>query len=52
MDLDAVADLNVSKLEHRFGGEFTKEKSQARHEQETKFKDTEKYKEIVSRLER
>lgn len=50
LDLDTVATLNMRKLEHRFGGEFTKEKSQARHEQELKFKDTEEYKQLIEKL--
>lgn len=50
LDLDTVAELNMRKLEHRFGGEFTDEKSKARHEQETKFKDTEEYKNLIEKL--
>ena len=51
LDLETVATLNMRKLEHRFGGEFSEAKSQARHEQELKFKDTEEYKELVSKLD-
>lgn len=51
LDFETVATLNMRKLEHRFGGEFTEQKSKARHEQEAKFKDTEEYKQLVSRLE-
>lgn len=50
LDLETVAELNMRKLEHRFGGEFTEEKSQHRHEQETKFKDTEEYKNLIEKL--
>lgn len=49
-DLETIAQLNVEKLEHRFGGEFTDDKSRARHELEGKFKDTERYKELVEKL--
>lgn len=52
LDLDTVAQLNMRKLEHRFGGEFSEAKSQARHEQELKFKDTEEYKNLIKKLER
>lgn len=51
LNLDTVAELNMRKLEHRFGGRFTEEKSKTRHEQEYKFKDTEEYKELVSKLD-
>lgn len=50
LNLETVAKLNMRKLEHRFGGEFTEEKSQHRHEQELKFKDTEEYKQLISEL--
>lgn len=52
LNLEAIADLNISKLEHRFGGksEFSKADSAHRHELEQKFTDTEKYAEIKSRL--
>lgn len=52
LDLDTVAQLNMKKLEHRFGGEFSEQKSKARHEQELKFKDTEEYKNLIKNLER
>lgn len=51
INFETVAKLNMRKLEHRFGGEFSEEKSKARHEQELKFKDTEEYKQLVSELE-
>ena len=50
LDFETVCELNVRKLEHRFGGEFTDEKSKARHEQELKFKDTEEYKGLIEKL--
>ena len=50
LNFETVAKLNMRKLEHRFGGEFTEEKSKARHEQELKFKDTEEYKQLISEL--
>ena len=50
LNLETVAKLNMRKLEHRFGGEFTEAKSQARHEQELKFKDTDEYKQLISEL--
>lgn len=52
LDFETVAQLNMRKLEHRFGGEFTEAKSQARHEQELKFKDTDEYKNLIKKLER
>ena len=52
LDLETVATLNMRKLEHRFGGVFSDEKSKARHEQEAKFKDTEEYKELIKNLKR
>lgn len=50
LNLDTIADLNVSKLEHRFGGSFSVQKSMARHQAETKFSETEKYKQLMSQL--
>ena len=50
IDLDAVAQLNYEKLNHRFGGDFTEEASKARHEKEEKFKDTDIYKDLIERL--
>lgn len=51
LDLGTVAELNVSKLEHRFGGRFTEAASQARHSNEKKFGETELYKELISKLD-
>lgn len=50
LDLSTVAELNVSKLEHRFGKSFDNEKSQARHQLEKKFGDTEQYRLLMGRL--
>lgn len=50
IDFETVATLNMRKLEHRFGGVFTDEKSKDRHNQEAKFKDTEEYKELIEKL--
>lgn len=50
LDFDTVATLNLRKLEHRFGGEFTEEKSKQRHENEAKFKDTEEYRKLMEQL--
>lgn len=50
LDLDTIATLNMRKLEHRFGGEFSTEKSQNRHQQELKFKDTDEYKQLIEKL--
>lgn len=52
LNLEAIADLNISKLEHRFGGkaEFSKTRSADRHNLEQKFADTEKYKQIKDNL--
>ena len=52
LDLETVATLNMRKLEHRFGGTFSEEKSKARHEQEQKFKDTEEYKNLIEKLQK
>jgi len=51
LNLDAVAELNVAKLEHRFGGRFSEAKSKARHSAEEKFSETDLYDEIVGRLD-
>lgn len=52
LDFETVATLNMRKLEHRFGGVFSDEKSKDRHNQEQKFKDTDEYKELLVKLER
>ena len=52
LDFETVATLNMRKLEHRFGGVFSDEKSKDRHNLEQKFKDTEEYKELLAKLER
>ena len=44
---DTVAELNVAKLQHRYGDCFTIEGSRNRHENELDFKDTEEYKNII-----
>lgn len=52
LNLDAVADLNMSKLRHRFvRDEFDNSASEKRHALEQKFSETEKYKAIIERLE-
>lgn len=51
LNLDAVADLNMSKLHHRFAlGEFDNNASGERHTLEQKFTETEEYKRIIERL--
>jgi len=50
IDLSVVAELNVEKLEHRFGGAFTTKASSERHSLESRFADTEVYKDLVSQL--
>lgn len=51
LNLDAVADLNMSKLHHRFAlGKFDNGASGERHALEQKFTETEEYKNIVARL--
>ena len=50
LDFETVATLNMRKLEHRFGGVFSDEKSKDRHNQEQKFKDTEEYKQLIEKL--
>lgn len=44
IDLNAVADLNVAKLMHRYGDAYNQEGSQQRHAREHKFEDTYQYK--------
>lgn len=50
INLDTVAQLNEKKLDFRFGDSFTEEKSKNRHENEFKFKDTDTYKDLISKL--
>lgn len=51
LDLDAVADLNMSKLHHRFAlGKFDNNASGERHALEQKFTETEEYKKIMECL--
>lgn len=52
LNLEAIADLNISKLEHRFGhsSEFSAERSAQRHQAEQKFADTDKYRSICEKL--
>lgn len=50
INLDVAATINVRKLEHRFANGFSKEASQARHENEKKFSETDEYKQLVSEL--
>ena len=45
-----IAELNAAKLQHRFGDSFSIEDSRDRHEKEKEFKNTEAYKELVSKL--
>ena len=50
LNFDTVAELNAAKLQHRFGDSFSIEDSRDRHEKEKEFKNTEAYKELVSKL--
>lgn len=51
ISLSAVADLNIQKLEHRYGGKgYSKECSANRHESEKAFKDTFIYKRIEAAI--
>lgn len=51
LNLDAVADLNMSKLHHRFAlGKFDNSASSERHALEQKFTETEEYENIIARL--
>lgn len=48
INLQAAAELNVAKLEHRFNtGDFREEDSKNRHSKEKDFKKTEVYKKII-----
>lgn len=52
LDLDAVARLNVAKLEHRFGKDgFSLDGSQQRHGKESEFTQTDVYKELLKQLQ-
>lgn len=52
--LSDVAELNIAKLAHRYklteGGSYNHEASANRHSEETKFTDTEVYKELAKRI--
>ena len=51
LDMGVVAELNVSKLEHRFGsGVFTTKESKDRHGAERKFAETDLFKDLMKRL--
>lgn len=50
VDLDTAAQINIAKLQHRHGKEFSKEGSIARHAKEEAFVNTEKYQELVTKL--
>lgn len=50
LDFDAVAKLNIAKLQYRFEDGFSFKKSQDRHEKRKEFKNTEAYKELMSEL--
>lgn len=51
LSLEAIADLNCKKLQHRFPDcEFTKENSSERHVLEKRFDETEECRQILSRL--
>lgn len=51
VNLEAVAELNVNKLHHRFAlGEFDREASVNRHQLEEKFSETEAYKTSIAKL--
>lgn len=51
LNLDIIAQLNYEKLNHRFGKDFSVEKSQNRHQAELNFKDTDVYKDLLDDLE-
>lgn len=50
LNLNTIAELNKAKLEYRFGGSFSVDKSKNRHANETKFSQTDEYSEMVKRL--
>lgn len=51
LNFETVAQLNLSKLQHRFSdGEFSDERSAERHALEQKFSDTQKYRDLMDRL--
>lgn len=52
LNLDAIAALNIAKLQHRFGGmNFTYDGSHDRHNKELALEDTEQYKTIVADMQ-
>ena len=52
IDLDAVAELNIAKLKHRYEGEtYSVDRSSDRKALDVAFAETKKYQEIVERLE-
>ena len=51
ISLDAVATINVAKLEYRFGGKFSNEASKNRHNNEQKFNQTEEYAQMIKQLD-
>lgn len=51
MDLSAVAELNINKLDYRYGGgSYSKEASAVRHDSERKFTDTFVYKCLQAKI--
>ncbi len=51
INLEDCAELNVAKLRHRHGKEFSFVGSSSRHEREEEFEDTEEYQKIRRRIE-
>jgi NTP pyrophosphatase (non-canonical NTP hydrolase) len=49
--MEACAELNLAKLEHRHGGAFSFASSADRHDKEAKFTDTDLYLELKDRIE-
>lgn len=49
-DVGAIAELNLKKLENRFNGGYSIQKSKLRHECDVSFTDTEEYKNIMKKI--
>lgn len=49
-DVGIIAELNLKKLEYRFNGGYSIQKSKLRHESDVSFTDTEEYKNIMKKI--
>ena len=49
--MEACAELNIAKLQHRHGGKFSFSKSADRHQREAKFENTPEYLHLKNKIE-